>query len=175
MDRQWFLKMSPIPCSDSHNRIMCVFNAMLPEGLNITGIQYVFFALSPCANIYPDSLNLFLTLWTANNGKLFTILHWWTLFRNDATMSGPSLCTEWWTSAHHEKLCLPKMVFLDPVKLLTCCQLSYLFAKLSTRRCLSVTLSVTFTFLGFCCPVLLVLKLVAAVKFKMRSFFPWNN
>lgn len=58
----------------------------------------------------------------------------------------------------------PKMLFLDPIKLLTCCQLTYLFAKLSTRRCLSVT----FTFLGFCCPVLLILKCVAAVKFKMR-------
>ena len=40
VDRKWFLEVFLNPCSDFHDRIMPVFNAVPPDGLNITGIHY---------------------------------------------------------------------------------------------------------------------------------------
>ena len=78
---QWFLEVFLSPGSDFHDKITPIFNAVLPEGSKIMGKKYC----------YMHRFSKFLgytihSRWWNNCNKVFTILHWETLFSNCSTI-----------------------------------------------------------------------------------------
>lgn len=93
--RQGFLEVTLSPRSDFHDRIMAVFNAVLPDGLKITGsdVPYWFSALSLVQRDFSVSPYLLMLLCTAEDEtfNVFAILCQGTLSWSWHTISRHSV------------------------------------------------------------------------------------
>ena len=150
VNQQWFSEVFLSPCGNILDR-MSVFNAVLPEGSKVIGIQCWFSALLLCAEISPGSLNLLMILCTVDDEipKFFLIVCWEMLFLNCKTICSCSYLQsgEPCPILACEQLRLTGMLLLYPIMALSCIQLTCSPVECSKQ----VFFKHSSTFLVFCC------------------------
>lgn len=147
--RQWFLEAFLIPCIGFHDRIRPVFNAVLPDGLKILGVQYsaLFLVHRDFSSSHESCDDMYGRWGVIQSLQLYVEEHYSEIVPQFAH-TVLQICEPLIVS---EKLCLSKVLFLYQIMLNIWYQLTY--------------------FLFFFFPIPTFLRHVATIKFKIAKLF----